>query len=155
LKIAFTWLCIAGFLPVAVIAQPVDLPSASDRCPQSVARTCSDYDGRFCIAVFYFRGDPEFAGKTALGILDNVAEQAKARRPSKIEITSHFMDGVDDESKKLAKQRTKNVVDALIQRGVSAKLIKVKSPKQLCVARDEQVKQRRVEMVFIPEKKRK
>jgi outer membrane protein OmpA-like peptidoglycan-associated protein len=111
------------------------------------------------MSVFFFWGDAEFAGETAQGLMDNIARQARVRRPSKIEITSHYMHGSEfdkkSESKRLAKARASNVRAALIERGVSSKILKVKSPVQRCVTRDDFAKQRRVDMVFIPEKKRK
>jgi hypothetical protein len=155
LRFALKLILLGAVVPMALMAETDDFWAASDRCPESEARICYGYEDHYCISAFYHRGDPEFAGETVLGILDNIAIQAKARRPSRIEITSHYMKGADSESKMLAKQRAANVVAALIDRGISSKLIKLKSPKQQCVGRDDQVKQRRVEIVFIPEKKRK
>jgi hypothetical protein len=152
LKIVSKCLFLASFLPIAVVAQPVNILSISDRCQKSYALTCYGYEDRFCIAVYYLRGDAEFAGKIVQEILDNVSKQAQARRPSRIEITSHYMARSELESKKLAMLRAKNVRLALIERGVSSKIIEVKSPVQRCVVPDDQIKQRRVEVVFVPEK---
>jgi hypothetical protein len=130
------------------IGQSAEKMLASNHCPQNYARVCDAYESRLCTAIFYLRGEAGLEDKTVQEILNNISKLSQLTRPSRIEIYSHYMEGSEFESKGLAKLRAKNVRSALIERGVSSKIIKIKTPVQQCVVKDDQIKQRRVEVVF-------
>jgi outer membrane protein OmpA-like peptidoglycan-associated protein len=118
-------------------------------CPEVKPQFCLEQVNRFCATIFFYRESAEIDEAGISSLLDMIAENAEIRKPQSIEITPYFMDGVGSESEELSKKRAENVAGALMKRGVQGKLLKQKPVIEGCVARDRQIEQRRVELVFV------
>jgi hypothetical protein len=134
------------------IAPDSALENGIDRCPTAKPSICSDYVNRFCVTIFFYRGRAEIDEPSITALINFISEEAKIRKPKLIEVTPYFMDHVASESEKLANKRAKNIIGALKDRDIGSKLMKRKPAVESCVAKNRQIEQRRVEVVFFEER---